>query len=109
MFGVCTNLTCIEGGLSFFKDVIQSSKHNIARSTDWYGYKADEIHSQLLFPERCDNFCDYKETCKHGKNIIQTVKTKRKELVQVGSYELITLEQGMAKYKEILKELFKNE
>lgn len=109
LFGICTNLTCIEGGLSFFKEVIQKSKHNIARDTDWFGYKADQINSQVLLPERCENFCDYKDTCKHGKNIIQTVKTKRKELVQIGSYELITLEEGMTKYKEILEELFKNE
>lgn len=109
LFGICTNLTCIEGGLHFFKDTIQKSKHNIARSTDWFGYKADEIYAQLLFPERCENFCDYKGTCKHGKNIIQTVKTKRKKLVQVGDYELITLEQGIEKYKKILEELFENE
>ena len=109
LFGICTNLTCIEGGLHFFKDTIQKSKHNITRSTDWFGYKADEIYAQLLFPERCENFCDYKGTCKHGKNIIQTVKTKRKKLVQVGDYELITLEQGIEKYKKILEELFENE
>ncbi len=73
------------------------------------GFKADQIKSQALLPERCNNFCEYKDSCKHGKNIIQTVKTKRKELVQIGKYELITLEQGMDKYKKILKELFDNE
>ncbi len=36
LFGICTNLTCIEGGLAFFKDVIKDSKHNIARDTDWH-------------------------------------------------------------------------
>lgn len=109
LFGICTNLSCIEGGLKFFKEVILISKHNIARSTDWYGFKAEQIYSQVLLPTRCNNFCEYKDSCKHGRNIIQTVKTKRKELVQIGSYDLISLEEATKKYKEILKELFENE
>ena len=73
------------------------------------GFKTEQIHLQVLIPERCSKFCEYKEVCKHGKNIIQTVKTKRKELVQIGNYDLITLEEGMEEYKKILKELFANE
>lgn len=109
LFGICTNLSCIEGGLKFFKEVILISKHNIARSTDWYGFKAEQIYSQVLLPKRCNNFCEYKDSCKHGKNIIQTVKTKRKELIQIGIYDLISLGEAMKKYNEILKELFINE
>ena len=109
LFGICTNLSCIEGGLKFFKEVIKNSKHNIARSTDWYAFKAEQIYSQLLLPTRCNNFCEYKYICKHGKNIIQTVKTQRKELVQIGIYDLISLGEAMKKYNEILKELFINE
>ena len=72
-------------------------------------YKRQQIYSQVLLPTRCNNFCEYKDSCKHGRNIIQTVKTKRKELVQIGSYDLISLEEATKKYKEILKELFENE
>lgn len=109
LFGICTNLINIEGGLKLFKEMIEKSQFNKERSTDWANFKADQLNNQGLKPMKCINFCQYKEQCKHATNIINTVKTKRNTLQIIGFYDLVSLEKAMEKYEEIIKELFEDE
>lgn len=108
LFGICTNLIHIERGLTLFKEQIKDSQHNISRNTDWQTH-SETVNKQALFPMRCDNFCPYKLTCKHGKNLIETVKTKRNRVVVIDKLELISLEKGQERLKEIIKGVFENE
>ena len=108
LFGICTNFINIEGGLALFKDNIANSKHNIGRSTNWQIH-SEIINKQALAPTRCDNFCKYSLECKHGKNIIQTVKTKRNTVVVLKEPTFLTLSEGTEKLKEIVKGVFENE
>lgn len=108
LLGLCTNLMYIEGGLTFFKEVIGKSKHNFNRATDWI-QNCEKINRQKLYPTRCINFCPYALNCKHGKNIIQTVKTKRNTIVVIDKPKLISLDEGQEKLNNIVKEIFKNE
>ena len=88
-----------------FKEQIKDSQHNISRNTDWQTH-SETVNKQALFPMRCDNFCPYKLTCKHGKNLIETVKTKRNRVVVIDKLELISLEKGQERLKEIIKGVF---
>lgn len=105
LFGICTNLIYIEGGLTLFKGRVKDSKYNIGRNTDWQVH-SDTVNKQGLLPMRCDNFCPYISSCRHGKNIIETVKTKRNRVVIVDKLELMSLEQGQERLTEIIKGVF---
>lgn len=108
LFGICTNLIHIERGLTLFKEQLKDSQHNISRTTDWQVH-SEIVKKQALFPKRCDNFCPYTSICKHGKNIIETVKTKRNRVVVIDKLKLISLEEGQERLKDVVKGVFENE
>lgn len=109
LFGICTNLINIEGGLQFFKEVIKESQYNITRDNDWVNFKADQLNNQGLKPMSCKNFCTYREQCRHATNIINTVKTKRNTVVILKQVELLSLKQGTDILDKIVKGVFENE
>lgn len=108
LFGVCTNLINIENGLTLFKESLEKSKHNIGRNTNWQVH-SDIVNKQELYAMKCVNFCPYSSECKHGNNIIQTVKTKRNTVVVIDKPKLISLEEGQERLNDIVKGIFKNE
>lgn len=108
LFGICTNLINIENGLTLFKECLKDSKYNITRNTDWQIH-SDVVNKQELYATKCVNFCPYESQCKHGKNIIQTVKTKRNTIVVIDKSKLISLDEGQEKLNDIVKEIFENE
>lgn len=108
LLGICTNFINIEGGLGLFQDRLKDSQYNVGRSTDWQVH-SEIVNKQRLYPTRCEKFCKYSMKCKHGKNIIETVKTKRNRVVVIDKLKLISLEEGQERLKDIVKGVFENE
>lgn len=77
LFGICTNLINIEGGLNIFKDSLKKSKHNIGRNTDWQEH-SEIVNKQELFSMQCNNFCPYAKECKHRQKYNRNSENKKK-------------------------------
>lgn len=66
LFGICTNLINIDGGLTLFKESLENSQHNIGRNTNWQEH-SEIVNKQELYPTQCIKFCPYTIICKHRK------------------------------------------
>jgi len=76
LFGLATNLLCLEGGKEqFFKGLNSTNKYG-EKFNDFIFY-ANYINSVSYAPQRCEYFCQFSNSCKHGKNIIETTKLLR--------------------------------
>lgn len=83
LWGMLTNLSCVEGGRKRFMKAINSeaNKDNWSyRTHNWARYVND---APKYGPKRCENFCPYADTCNHSKNMLTTAKTKRNTIVQL--------------------------
>ena len=70
LFGVATNIIQIETGANVFKDILSNfPDYYDDDKLDKWDFHIKYINEQDYCPQRCDNFCPYKDACKHTSNI----------------------------------------
>ena len=87
LFGLATNIIQIETGYQEFKK-IQSAYPEIydrERREKWNN-SLFYIKQQGYSPQSCRNFCPYSDSCKHGTNILSTIRPKRGTMEKLPDY-----------------------
>ena len=94
LFPLACTFSNIEGGKKVFLNILELYKENYSSygTRDWSNIFRN-ISNLCYRPENCDNFCPYHSTCKHGKNMIETVKAQRKQIVQIDMPQYISMEE----------------
>ena len=108
LFGLATNLVNIEGGRKLFFDILET---HIRERPEYHSYLKkhhDFAHYFAYFSSndyksmRCDNYCPYRDSCRHGVNIIETVQTKRHEIIKLANSEDTFISPDLAQ-KQLLE------
>jgi hypothetical protein len=74
IFGIATNLLCVEGGESKLFEGLESREEYAEK--DWAA-QVKYLKAYQYSPTRCENFCPHKDSCEHNFNMLQQVDNKR--------------------------------
>ncbi len=86
-FGLSTNITYVETGVGVFEDILSRypEYYDISKRDQWKFY-LKYIKDNNYHPEQCRKFCAYSDICKHGANILSTVKPEHGEIERLADY-----------------------
>jgi len=116
LFGIATNIIQVEGGVSYFKQLLRSHSYFDDRThkyKDWDYYlqyikpvRNQQDKSKTYSPYSCDGFCPYKDKCPHGVNIVSTCLLHQME--RLANYEeiYVTIEEAEQDFKKKLTRAF---
>jgi len=87
LFGISTNIIHVESGIERFKKIMSEypeyyDRHKQDRFSFYLKYNKEMDYK----PSDCNNFCPYKDTCKHGRNILLTVKPERGTMERIANH-----------------------
>ena len=87
LFGLSTNIIHVESGATTFMEIISGypEYYDLAKQNNFAFYLRYN-KEQDYNPQSCNIFCPYKDTCKHGRNILLTVKPNRGMMERVANY-----------------------
>jgi hypothetical protein len=90
LFGIATNIIQVETGTTVFKDILSSypDYYDDAKQEKW-DFHIKYINEHNYRPQRCDNFCPYRDSCRHTSNILTTAKPKYGTMERVSGFEEI--------------------
>ena len=106
LFGISTNLVHIETGIGTFKNILSRySDYYDALKQDRWDFYLKYNRDQNYSPMNCNMFCPYKEICRHGANILSTVKPKRGTMERLSNfvevyYSIEEVQEDLAKSLE---------
>ena len=86
VFHICNNMINIETGYTKFISVLEDYPEFYGDKLDKWKKDADYNRKQNYYPSKCDNFCPYRESCSHGKNILTTVHPKGNTMERIDGY-----------------------
>ena len=88
LFGIATNMIQVETGLREFLR-IQSTYPDIYGRERYEKWSKDIHYMKKLNykPQYCQSFCPYRDSCKHGVNILSTVHPKRGTMEKLTGWE----------------------
>lgn len=96
LFGIASNLNCIECGKKKFLKILESEENNqflSYKEKDWRFYLS-YMTAQTYRPMSCEKFCPYKDECNHAENMILTAKTAMNKVVKLKEKNYYTLEEA---------------
>ena len=90
LFGLATNIVQIDKGKALFLAVLLNV---VKKNWRFWSYKKKHtyfqdycfsyIEAKYSKPQNCSKFCPYADECDRAKDIVSTVKVKRKEIVKL--------------------------
>jgi len=87
LFGISTNIIHIETGIKVFRDILSRNPNFYTKTKqDNWNYYLKYIKDMNYAMKKCSNYCPYKDMCRHGNNILSTVKPKRKIMERLNNY-----------------------
>jgi hypothetical protein len=108
LFGLATNLLCIEGGYSRLMQGILSRPEYESTKKVSFQYDIDYINKRSYAPTRCEHYCPFHDECNHNENIITTVKLPRGGVQIMKKPVYISLEEGEEKLEKSFNEALKS-
>ena len=91
LFGMATNLLAIKGGREkFFEALNKNNEYDLEK----WNYQCNYIAKKNYIPQRCNNFCQHKNECEHGINMIWQSKVPRGRINVLSQPILKTLEKA---------------
>jgi len=87
LFGISTNIIHVDSGIELFKKILSMypeyyDRHKQERFSFYLKYNKEMDYK----PSDCNNFCPYRDTCKHGRNILLTIKPERGTMERIVNY-----------------------
>jgi hypothetical protein len=77
LFGISTNITHVETGIDVFIETLSRHQNLYGCSKEW-GYYLKYNKEQGYNKMACVKFCPYCDTCRHGTNILSSIRPKLK-------------------------------
>ena len=105
LFGLSLSLIYLDGGEKRLLETIEKfpALYNKEKDKNW-AYWLNYNKKQLYKPKRCDEFCPFKDTCKHYRNMRDTVVPGNSIYVLGNDIEYIDVNEG---YKIMQNEIMK--
>ncbi|HHV41454.1 MAG TPA: hypothetical protein GXX72_01200 [Clostridiaceae bacterium] len=84
VWSLLNNICCVKGGAKRFLEIAEAQAKAGRKmfKKPWKSF-INNLYENNYAPARCENFCPYVENCDHGKNMLQTAKTRRNTIVQL--------------------------
>lgn len=86
-FGIATNLIQIELGAKRFKDILSEDNFYDDSVVQHWSSHLGYFKQNEYKPASCSVFCPYHKECKHGRNILSTVKPKYHKMERLSNCE----------------------
>ena len=88
LLGIAYNLIHVETGISVFKSILSSYPdfYDEEKRNKW-DRNIKYLKNQYDNPQRCENFCPYKDTCRHTANILTTSKPKQGAMDRLSGFD----------------------
>jgi hypothetical protein len=112
LFGLATNMVNVEKGIKIFMEILFKYPHfyDNSEKKKW-NYYLPYFRDQGYYKQSCNRFCPYRDTCKHGTNILSTVKPKPHTIERIPGYveEFHPIEEVQNDVKEKLIQAIESE
>jgi hypothetical protein len=108
LYGLAVALIQVETGKKIFLDILLANSHHhsyVDKYNKWVD-NLDYFKMNNYKPEHCNNFCPYKDTCQHGKNLLSIIRVKYHHIVALENYveTYYPLAEAEADVREKIKE-----
>ena len=109
LLGLATNLSQVKSGQKSFNAVLSSKTYDGQETLDNWNYYFYYIKGKGSRP--CTHFCPYRDTCKHGRDILSTSKPKYHQIVKLANWgePLVGLDEACKNFTEKFQEAVESE
>jgi len=95
LMGILTNMINIDGGNRRFLGIADNENNTEYKYMDKdLRYYINYMNKMGYKPQRCDNFCPYKDICKHSTNMINTVKTPQHSVTKFKDKKYYSIDEA---------------
>ncbi len=109
LMGILTNMVNIDGGNRRFLGIADNENNTEYRYMDKdLRYYINYMNKMNYKPQRCDNFCPYKDICKHSTNMINTVKTPQHSVTKFKDKKYYSIDEASSDLKIKLNDAIKS-
>ena len=100
LMGILTNMVNIDGGNRRFLGIAEKENNAEYKYMDKdLRYYINYMNKMRYKPQKCDNFCPYKDVCKHSANMINTVKTQQHSVTKFKDKKYFSIDEAFSDLK----------
>ena len=100
LMGILTNMVNIDGGNRRFLGIADNENNTEYKYMDKdLRYYINYMNKMRYKPQKCDNFCPYKDVCKHSANMINTVKTQQHSVTKFKDKKYFSIDEAFSDLK----------